>query len=90
VNLLFGVRIHFPLAAYGKSHIYESTIVNDPFLSPPLGGLLLFLLFDFGGLRLDFAGAGKRSVNFSHVIGVDWSMGCGLFRSGSGSVQHQS
>ena len=41
----------------------EPAIVKDPLLSPPLGGLLLFLLFDFGGLRLDFASAGKRSVN---------------------------
>ncbi|KAH9000544.1 Dihydropteroate synthase [Lactarius hatsudake] len=42
---------------------YEPAIVEHPLLSSPLGSLLLFLLFDFGGLRLDFASAGKRSVN---------------------------
>ena len=41
----------------------EPAIVNHPLLSSSLGGLLLFLLFDFGGLRLDFASAGKRSMN---------------------------
>ena len=38
-------------------------IVENPLLSTALGDLLLLLLFDFGGLRLDLAGTGERSVN---------------------------
>jgi hypothetical protein len=39
-------------------------VVEDTLLSPTLGGLLLFLLFDLGGLGLDFASTGERSVNY--------------------------
>ena len=38
-------------------------VVEDPLLSTALGDLLLLLLFDFGGLRLDLAGTGERYVN---------------------------
>lgn len=39
-------------------------IVDDALLSTSLWCLLLLLLFDLGGLRLDFAGTGEGSVNW--------------------------
>ena len=38
-------------------------VVEDPLLSTALGDLLLLLLFDLRGLRLDLTGARKRTVN---------------------------
>ena len=42
---------------------YAPAVVENPLLSTALGDLLLLLLFDLGGLRLDLAGTGERSVN---------------------------
>jgi hypothetical protein len=42
---------------------YIPSVVKDALLCPALGGLLLLLLVDLGGLRLDFARTGERSVN---------------------------
>ena len=39
-------------------------VVENALLSTALGDLLLLLLIDLGGLRLDFAGTGERSVNY--------------------------
>ena len=41
-------------------------VVEDPLLSTALGDLLLLLLFDLGGLRLDLTGTGERAVNCSN------------------------
>ena len=43
--------------------IDSPAVIQNPLLSTTFGSLLLLLLFDLGGLRLDFAGTGKRSVN---------------------------
>jgi hypothetical protein len=43
---------------------YPPAVVEDALLCPTLGGLLLFLLFDLGGLRLDLAGTSERAVNW--------------------------
>ena len=43
-------------------------VVEDPLLSTALGDLLLLLLFDLGGLRLDLAGTGERAVNYNLAI----------------------
>jgi hypothetical protein len=42
---------------------YLPPVVKDALLGPALGRLLLLLGLNLGGLRLDFAGAGERSVN---------------------------
>ena len=46
-------------------HDYVPTVVEHPLLSTALRHLLLLLLFDLGGLRLDLAGTGERAVNCS-------------------------
>ena len=46
-----------------KAILYSPTVVENSLLCPTLGGLLLFLFFDLGGLRLDLTGTGKRTVN---------------------------
>ena len=43
--------------------LYSPTVVDNSLLCPTLWGLLLFLFFDLGGLRLDLTGTGKRTVN---------------------------
>ena len=43
---------------------YAPTVVEHPLLSTALRDLLLLLLFDLGGLRLDLAGTGERAVNY--------------------------
>jgi hypothetical protein len=43
--------------------LYSPTVVEKSLLCPTLGGLLLFLFFDLGALRLDLTGTGKRTVN---------------------------
>ena len=48
---------------------YAPTAVEHPLLSTALRHLLLLLLFDFGGLRLDLAGTGERSVNYRIIVG---------------------
>ena len=42
---------------------YLPTVVEHPLLSTAFRDLLLLLLFDLGGLGLDFAGTGEGSVN---------------------------
>lgn len=42
---------------------YAPTVVKNALLGTALGGLLLLLLFDLGGLRLDLTGTGERAVN---------------------------
>lgn len=44
-------------------------VVENALLSTALGDLLLLLLIDLGGLRLDFAGTGERSVNYRIIVG---------------------
>ena len=43
-------------------------VVEHPLLSTALRHLLLLLLFDLGGLRLDLAGTGERAVNYNLAI----------------------
>ena len=43
---------------------YAPTVVDDALLGPALRSLLLLLLFDLGGLGLDFASTGERTVNY--------------------------
>ena len=45
---------------------YSPTVVQNALLSTALGGLLLLLLVDLGGLRLDLTGTGKRTVNYAN------------------------
>ena len=47
---------------------YLPTVVEHPLLSTALRHLLLLLLFDLGGLRLDLAGTGERAVNYNLAI----------------------
>ena len=42
---------------------YTPAVVQDALLRAALGHLLLLLLLDLGGLRLDLTGTGKGSVN---------------------------
>lgn len=44
---------------------YAPTVVEHALLGTTLRGLLLFLLFHLGCLRLDLAGTRKRTVNCS-------------------------
>lgn len=46
-------------------HVYAPTVVEDTLLGTALRDLLLLLLFDLGGLGLDFASTGEGSVNCS-------------------------
>ena len=47
-----------------QNKIYTPTVVKDALLSPALRSLLLLLLFDLGGLGLNFASTGERAVNY--------------------------
>lgn len=68
------VRVHLPLAV-GQGDVDEATGVLESLLGAALGLLGLLLRLDFGSLRLDFACAGKGSVDFSH--GCGWVTVCG-------------
>ena len=48
-------------------------VVENALLSTALGDLLLLLLFDLGGLRLDFASTGERAVNYMGFTGNNMS-----------------
>jgi hypothetical protein len=60
-------RISRVLEARSSLVVDSPTVENNPLLRPPLGRLLLFLLFDFGGLRFYFAGTGERAVDLDGV-----------------------
>jgi len=64
--LLLGVGVHSSLATRKCGNVDETTVVEDPLLCAALGSLLLLLLVDFGGLRLDFTRTSEGSVDFSH------------------------
>ena len=49
----------------GVVRYYAPTVVEHPLLSTALRDLLLLLLFDLGGLGLDFASTGEGSVNYT-------------------------
>ena len=57
---------YLPLAT-GHRDIDKAAGVQHPLASAALGQLLLLLRLDLRGLRLDFAGTGERTVNFTHV-----------------------
>ena len=46
--------------------VNETASVCDSLLRAALGGLLLLLLLDLGGLRLDLSGTCQRSVDLTH------------------------
>ena len=48
---------------YSCQAVNAPAVVENALLGAALGDLLLLLLFDLGGLRLDLAGTGERSVN---------------------------
>ena len=48
---------------------HSPAVVEHPLLSTALRHLLLLLLFDLGGLRLDLAGTGERAVNYNGDTG---------------------
>ena len=54
----------FPASFYRALLHYAPAVVEHPLLSTALRHLLLLLLFDLGGLRLDLAGTGERAVNY--------------------------
>jgi hypothetical protein len=64
-RLRAGVGVHLSLAT-GEGNVDESTGVLEALESTALGDLGLLLLLDLGSLRLDLAGTGERSVNFTH------------------------
>ena len=47
------------------SHSDESSVVEQTLVCSALWLLLLLLFLDFGSLRLDFTGTGKRAVLFT-------------------------
>ena len=49
---------------FHNEHSDAPTVVENALLSTALRSLLLLLLFDLGGLRLNFAGTGERAVNY--------------------------
>jgi hypothetical protein len=59
---LYGVCNQY--SAIEMNACYSPAVVEDALLCPTLGRLLLFLLFDLGGLRLDLAGTSERAVNW--------------------------
>ena len=61
------VWVHLPLST-GQRDINKSSGVLQALLGATLGGLLLLLRLDLGGLRLDFSRTGKGSVNFTHDV----------------------
>ena len=60
------VRYNIPTRACN----YAPTVVDDALLCAALGRLLLLLLFDLRGLRLDLTGARKRTVNYTSILSV--------------------
>ena len=64
-RLRAGVGVHLALAT-GELDVHEAAGVCEPLLCAALGDLLLLLLLDLGGLRLDLAGTGEGSVNLAH------------------------
>ena len=60
------VGIHLALAT-GQCDIDEAASVREPLLRAALRSLLLLLLLDLRGLRLDLAGTSQTSVNFAHL-----------------------
>jgi hypothetical protein len=60
-----GVGVHLSLAT-SEGNVDESTGVLEALESTALGDLGLLLLLNLRSLRLDLAGTGKRSVNFTH------------------------
>jgi hypothetical protein len=53
-NLSAGVGVHLALAA-GQRDVDETASVSESLLRTALGSLLLLLLLDLGGLRLDLS-----------------------------------
>ena len=62
-----GVGVHLSLAT-GEGDVHETASVCESLLGTALGGLGLLLLLNLGGLRLDLASTGERSVNLSHFV----------------------
>jgi hypothetical protein len=64
-NLSTGVGVHLALAA-SQRDVDETASVRESLLRTALRGLLLLLLLNLGGLRLDLAGTSQTSVNLAH------------------------
>jgi hypothetical protein len=64
-DLRAGVGVHLALAA-GQCNVDETAGVSESLLRTALRSLLLLLLLDLGGLRLDLAGTSQTSVNLAH------------------------
>lgn len=64
-NLSSGVRVHLALAT-SQGDVDETASVSESLLRTALGSLLLLLLLDLRGLRLDLSGTSQTSVNLSH------------------------
>lgn len=60
------VGVHLSLAT-GEGDVHETASVRESLLGTALGGLGLLLLLNLGGLRLDLASTGERSVNLTHL-----------------------
>jgi hypothetical protein len=68
ICLSAGVGVHSSLSA-SQGNVDETAGVLEALESTTLGGLLLLLGLDLGGLRLDLSGTSERSVNFAHFDG---------------------
>ena len=55
---------------HARARRYAPPVVDDALLCAALGRLLLLLLFDLRGLRLDLTGARKRTVNYTRIFSV--------------------
>jgi hypothetical protein len=64
-NLRAGVGVHLALAT-SKSNVDETAGVCKSLLRAALRSLLLLLLLDLGGLRLDLSSTSQTSVNLAH------------------------
>lgn len=62
------VGVHLALAA-GHDDVHEAAGVCETLLRAALRDLLLLLLLDLGGLRLDLTGTRERTVDLTHVGG---------------------
>ena len=65
LRTLSGSRVHSALTTDLSGDIDETTVVNLSLLCATCLGLLLFLLSNLGGLRLDFTGTSQRTVYFT-------------------------
>ena len=59
------VGVHLALAT-GESNVDETASVCESLLRAALRSLLLLLLLDLGGLRLNLSGTSQTSVNLAH------------------------